>query len=89
MKIFIGCSSYDNLNDIYYEESKIIAKKLIRKDFTLVFGGCAHGIMGTIYSEFKSANKEIDAIQTEHYSYELDNLTCIYTIIFCFHTIIY
>ena len=76
MKVFIGCSSYDNLDNIYYEEAKKLSRKLIDKDCSLVFGGCAHGIMGTIYNEFKSSNKEIFAIQTAHYSYELENIDC-------------
>ena len=76
MKVFIGCSSYDDLNKIYYDEATKVANKLVNKDFSLVFGGCAHGIMGTVYDVFKSNNKEIYAIQTKHYSYELDNLDC-------------
>ena len=76
MKVFIGCSSYDDLNEIYYREAKEISKVLIKKDFSLVFGGCARGIMGTVYNEFKSNNKDIYAIQIEHYKDELDNLDC-------------
>lgn len=76
MRVFIGCSSYDDLKDIYYKEAADVAKTLVNKDFSLVFGGCAHGIMGTVYDVFKSNNKEIYAIQTKHYSYELDNLDC-------------
>ncbi len=76
MKVFIGCSSYDDLNKIYYDEATKVANKLVNKDFSLVFGGCAHGIMGTVYDVFKSNNKEIYAIQTAHYSYELENIVC-------------
>jgi uncharacterized protein (TIGR00730 family) len=76
MKIFIGCSSYDDLNDIYYKEAKNISNVLVNKDFSLVFGGCAHGIMGTVYDVFKTNNKEIFAIQTEHYKEELNNIDC-------------
>ena len=76
MKVFIGCSSYDGLNEIYYKEAKKVADTLVNKDYSLVFGGCAHGIMGTVYNEFKSCNKDIYAIQIEHYKDELNNLDC-------------
>ncbi len=76
MKVFIGCSSYDGLKDIYYEEASKVAALLVKKDFSLVFGGCAHGIMGKVYEEFKSNNKDIYGIQIEHYKEELDNLDC-------------
>ena len=76
MKVFIGCSSYDDLNEVYYKEAKNFAKYLVDKDCTLVFGGSFRGIMGTVYDTFKENNGEIFAIQTEHYKEDLDHLDC-------------
>ena len=76
MKVFIGCSSYDDLNNIYYEEAKKLAKYLVDKDCSLVFGGSYRGIMGTVYNVFKENNKNIYAYQIEIYSKDLDYLDC-------------
>ncbi len=76
MKVFVGCSSYDDLNEIYYKEAEALSKYLVDRNCSLVFGGCARGIMGKVYSTFKNNNKDIYAIQTEHYKEELDNLEC-------------
>ena len=76
MKVFIGCSSYDNLNEIYYKEAESLSKYLVSKNCSLVFGGCGRGIMGVSYRIFKENNKDIFAIQTRPYSHELDSLEC-------------
>ena len=76
MKVFIGCSSYDELNNIYYEEAKKIAKYLVDRNCSLVFGGSGKGIMGSVYNTFKENNKDIYAIQTKHYSKDLEGLEC-------------
>ena len=75
MNIFIGSSSKNEINDIYFEESKEILKK-ITKNNNLVFGVSENGIMGQCYKTFKENKRKIIGITNETYAYEFNNVPC-------------
>ena len=58
MKIFIGCSSSNDIDKKYLEENKKLLD-IILKDNDLVFGSCNNGIMGLAYSIAIKNEKEI------------------------------
>jgi uncharacterized protein (TIGR00730 family) len=76
MKVFIGCSSYDTINQKYLNEGTKVASYLSNNKYDLSFGACNHGIMGKIYKEFKDNNRNIDATCTEYYKDSLNELDC-------------
>lgn len=76
MKVFIGCSQYNDIDKKYFDTAKKVSNSLINHNCTLVFGGASSGLMGCVYNSFKEKNVSIYAIQTEHYKYELDKLDC-------------
>ena len=73
MKIFISCSSSEEIN----EEYKIVSKYLINeisKDNDLVFGCTDRGLMGICYNAFLENNRKIYGVCNEMYADELENL---------------
>lgn len=73
MKIFISCSSSNNISDEY----KIVTKYLtenISKYNDLVFGCAKRGLMGICYNEFLKNNRNIIGICYEMYKDELNDL---------------
>lgn len=76
MKCFVGCSSYDEIDEKYFESAREVSKVLIDKDYELVFGCCNRGLMGSVYDEFKSNNALVTAVCTEYYKSDLDMVDC-------------
>lgn len=73
MKIFIGCSSSDEISVEY----KIVTKFLVEKlsvDNDLVFGCTNRGLMGICYREFLKNNRKIIGICYEMYKDDLKGL---------------
>lgn len=73
MKIFIGCSSSDEISIEYKVVTKYFAKEL-SKDNDLVFGCEDRGLMGICYREFLNSNRKIIGICYEMYKEDLDGL---------------
>ena len=72
MKIFVGCSSSNDINKKYLEEAVVIAQELVKEDVSLVFGCNDEGIMGVFFNEFKKNNKMIYGYNIEIYNKQLD-----------------
>ena len=73
MKIFISCSSSDEIKDEY----KIVSKYLIEeisKDNDLVFGCANRGLMGISYNAFLNNNRKIYGVCNEMYIDDLKEL---------------
>jgi len=77
MKLFIGCSSSNNLSDVYYEECALFLDEVL-KDNDLVYGAYNNGIMSIAYNIACKYNRNIIAITTDRYEEELDNINCTY-----------
>ena len=73
MKIFISCSSSDEIK----EEYKIVSKYLIEelsKDNDLVFGCTNRGLMGLCYNSFLKNNRKIYGVCNQIYKDDLKDL---------------
>jgi len=73
MKIFISCSSSDEIN----EEYKVVSKYLIdeiSKDNDLVFGCTNRGLMGICYNSFLNNQRKIYGICNQVYKEDLKDL---------------
>lgn len=73
MKIFIGCSSSNDVSEEYKIVTKYLAEQ-ISKDNDLVFGCVDRGLMGICYNEFLKNNRSITGICYEMYKDELEDL---------------
>jgi len=78
MKVFIGCSSKNDIDDIYFEKSKDVISCL-SDNYDLVFGVDTNGLMGECYRTFKDKNKKIYGIVNDVYSDCLNNIVCDYS----------
>lgn len=68
MKLFVGCSSKDNIDKKYLDDCEILIKKLAKFDnIELVYGNDTRGIMGIAYREFSSNNKKVTAVSTDYH----------------------
>ena len=76
MEAFVGCSSYDEIDNKYFDASKEVSTCLINNGYDLVFGCCNRGLMGNVYDEFKSNGSHIKAVCTEYYKDDLNNVDC-------------
>ena len=63
MKLFIGCSSSNELNKIYYEECQKYFDYLLKEN-DLVFGAYNDGLMGLAYKIAKENKRDIYAVAT-------------------------
>ncbi len=59
MKVFISCSSSDNVPDKYKEQAKEVANYLASTGYDLLFGSSNKGLMGIVYREFYSLKRKI------------------------------
>ncbi|MBQ6538917.1 MAG: LOG family protein [Bacilli bacterium] len=77
MKIFVGCTSSENIKDSYKEEVKKIAS-FLAKNYDLIIGGVNNdGVFGILIDEFK--DKNIDLITLPIYKEDYDkNINCTY-----------
>ncbi len=47
-KVCVYCASSDKINEKYFEATRVIAKALVKNNTTVVYGGGARGLMGTL-----------------------------------------
>lgn len=73
MKIFISCSSSDEINDEYKVVSKYLIEE-ISKDNDLVFGCANRGLMGISYNAFLNNKRKIIGVCNEMYIDEVKDL---------------
>lgn len=74
MKIFIGCSSSNKIDEKYCQLAYDVSASLAKNNHTLVYGGASYSMMGECYKAFSEQNKEIIAIMAEKYKEDLVNL---------------
>lgn len=75
MKIFIGCSSSDNIPKEYFDDCKVLLEELMSKN-DLVFGACNSGLMGLSYDIALSQGRSITGICPEAYKDDFKMLSC-------------
>ena len=74
MKVFVGCSSRDDIPNKYYDNCKILLDKLFNKKYDLVFGACNKGLMGLSYNAALSNGSNITGIYPKAYEDEAKEL---------------
>lgn len=62
MIVFVGCSSSNDIDKKYIEETKKLAKVLCDNKCTLMFGSAESGMMGAVYKVFKENNCEVISV---------------------------
>ena len=77
MKIFVGCSSRDDIPRKYYDKCKILLDKLFERDYDLVFGACNKGLMGLAYKSAIENNSDIIGIYPDAYVDEAKDLNIV------------
>ena len=75
MKIFIGCSSKDNIPKKYIDDCNNYLEKLL-KDNDLVFGAYHYGLMATCYDITKKNNHKVIAVCPKVYAHDLNEMEC-------------
>lgn len=76
MKIFVGCSSSNEIPSVYIEEAKACLSKLFTNGHDLVFGACNNGIMGVAYNCALENSRDITGICPKLYKDDLLTLNC-------------
>lgn len=66
MKIFIGCSSREELNQIYIDSATKLAEELSKRNHDLICGGI-DGTMKILHDIFKQSNRTITLIGVNGY----------------------
>ena len=68
MVVFVGCSSSNDVDELYIRETEKIAQILCEHNCSLMFGSSEDGMMGTIYKVFKENGcKVISVLPKENY----------------------
>ena len=76
MRIFIACSSSNNIPKQYLTESKDFLIQLFNKNHELIFGTSRNGILGLSYEIAKKYNCKITAVYTPKQISDLRQLAC-------------
>lgn len=80
MKLFIGCSSSNEIDKKYLESCKSLLEELLKNN-DLVYGAYNNGVMGIAYDIAIKNHRTIYAITTEVYKHELDDIQAEYKIV--------
>ncbi len=75
MKLFIGCSSSNDIPTEYFNDCKVLLEELMKEN-DLVFGACNSGLMGLAYNTTFKANGNITGICPEAYKDDFKTLKC-------------
>lgn len=76
MRIFVGCSSSNDIPNKYKKDCKVLINELFKSNYDLVFGACNDGIMGYAYNAALKNKRKIIGICTENYKEDLQKLKC-------------
>ncbi len=76
MKIFVGCSSSNDIPIQYREDCEILLNELFNSNNDLVFGAYNLGIMGDSYNIALNNNRKIIGICPEAYRDDFKELRC-------------
>ena len=72
MKVFIGCSSREEIKDIYKEKANKLGEYLSKNNHDLLVGGI-DGLMGIIIKKFKKYKRNIKVICVKNYYDNISN----------------
>ena len=56
MKVFVGCSSYNDIDNKYFIEAQNVADLLIKNKCDLMMGCCSRGLMGVITNKYSTSS---------------------------------
>ena len=76
MKLFIGCSSSDYIEEKYNIECQNLLLDLFKDNNDLIFGASDTGIMGLSYRIAKNNNRKVIGICPEVYKEDFKKLKC-------------
>ena len=76
MRVFVGCSSSENIPDKYFLDCKKFLLELFEYDLDLVFGACGKGLMGLAYEITKENGGNVLGIYPDVYKEEVNSLDC-------------
>lgn len=76
MKLFIGCSSSNDIPQIYNTDCKHYLEELFKLDNDLVFGAYNKGLMSISYNIALNNNREIIGITPKIFEEALEDLNC-------------
>ena len=76
MRLFIGCSSSENIDRKYYDDCKLFLEDLFLSEHDLVFGACDRGIMGLSYNIAMNNESDVMGIYPNFYKNSAKNLDC-------------
>lgn len=74
MKVFIGCSASEEIDNKYVEKAKAVCEELVKYNYDLIFGTYFNSMMGECYTVFKNHQKKIIGVCLENYRKSLSNL---------------
>lgn len=77
MKLFIGCSSSNDIPNKYMEDCKICLEELFNLEYDLVFGASNNGLMGLSYEVTINNRRSVIGIFPEIYKDEVESLDCL------------
>ena len=75
MKIFIGCSSRNNIPKIYFDDCSVFLSNLFR-DNDLVFGAFYGGLMGLAHDIVLDNGNNVIGVCPESYKHDFEKLNC-------------
>lgn len=75
MKLFIGCSSRNDIPKEYFDDCKKLLELLMEEN-DLVFGAYDSGLMGLAYNTALNSNRNVIGICPKAYEHDLNTLKC-------------
>ena len=72
MKLFIGCSSSNEIDDIYINEANKLTKYLVDNKYSLLLGGI-NGLMGVFSQAFVKNNLDVTILSVKNYYDDIDS----------------
>ena len=76
MKIFIGCSSKEDIPNKYFNDCNDLIEKLFKLENDLVFGAYNKGLMASCYGMAKKYNRRVIGITPKIFVSDLKELDC-------------
>lgn len=76
MKIFIGCSSREEIPDKYFNDCNNLIEELFKLNNDLVFGAYNKGLMALSYDKAKKYNRKVIGITPKIFEEDTKDLEC-------------
>lgn len=76
MKIFIGCSSREDIPDKYFNDCNTLIEELFKRENDLVFGAYNKGLMASSYDLAKKYKRKVIGITPKIFIDALEELDC-------------